>query len=524
MAKLCVMAWLAAGALWPFPAQADTYPMLIHPQNHEICPIQDYNAANYGDYMANRQQYGIIKRIVYCVQGLVIPAAYQIMYSFSVNYIYGPVAAACTLAVVLWGLLMISGKNSAPMRDGLTVAIKIGAVFMFTFVMGQSALFPAGLFPVIIAVTDNLAAVVSNYIGYSTTLGCAANLDPTDIWGKVDYAINSLIGGIFNPAMLIAGMAGFFISALISGTFGLFVALAGFVMIFVLIFAILRATYITITAYIAIALMCIISPIFITMILFRTTYAYFEKWLKLTIGFILQPLFLFAYLSMMLAAFDTVVYDGPFSVYRAVVGPEFDRRGGTYPASPISNPCGDFLIGNWLWDNGVYQEADTMAMGVGTNPRLSPQIASTNTGLSGQTGSSNMPSSMFNQRTSAGMPQNVLNNFAAMNVFKVNMPAMAISWDQLTLNYYDRVRNDLSDEQMNALRLNYLIQLIISLLIAMMTLFIFYIMLDLLPFISAGIGGDKYSMPKLGANGLGMPGSGAMSKLQGSFGKLLGGG
>jgi hypothetical protein len=248
---------------------------------------------------------------------------------------------------------------------------------------------------------------------------CAVGYDPTDIWGRVDCALNTLIGSIFNPKLLLAGLLGFFVCAFISGSFGLFIALIGFAIIFVLIFALLRATYVTITAYVALALMAIISPIFITCILFGTTRAYFEKWLKLTMSFILQPIFLFAYLAMMLAAFDTVIYDGKYSVYRAIVSP-LDI--GVYPAplnafppiDPVKNPDGDFLIGDWLFSEGIYHKSEGPAMGVGTNPRRDPVLTDRPTGIGGSAGARELPDTEFNQKNVAGIGLNVLNNFESI--------------------------------------------------------------------------------------------------------------
>jgi len=554
------MTWIAAGLLYVSPAHAvgiyDPYPVIIHPQNREICPIYAYNAADAAAKQANRAQYGLIKRIVVCVQGLVIPAAYIIMYQFSVNYIYSAVAAASTLAVALWGFLMVTGKNSASMRDAFTVALKIGCVSMFTYVMGKSTIWPDGLFPVMISIVDELAGIVTMYIGHSSSMKCAANFAPADVWGRIDCALNTLFGGIFNPAMLLAGLVGFFVSAFVSGTFGLFIALIGFAIIYFLVMAILRAAYITISAYVALALMAIISPIFITMVLFKTTYAYFEKWLKLTIGFMLQPLFLFAYLSMMLAAFDTVLYDGRYSIYRALIS---EAHLGTYPSNlkpypmtnPATNPDGDFLIGRWLMDAGIYHETTGKAVGVGTNPRLQAHQDAQTTGLLGGTGVEQPSERAFQRKDVFGIGMNVLDNFKPINVYKVDIPLKRISWQDLAFARLCTTpgctANDMQQKLLDSIcpagdgtclnnkyetiissfenvRVNYLIQVMLALLIALLTMYIFYLMLDMLPFIGAGIAGEKYSMPALGTGGLSMPGNKLVDKMKSGMNKLAGAG
>jgi hypothetical protein len=556
---LCVIALLAVGSLYSFPAHAvtihDSYPEIVNPSDNVICPIVAYNGNNAAAKKANREQYGIMKRMVMCVQGLVIPAAYQIMYRFATEYLYLPIATAMMLAVVIWGYLMTVGKNSAPMRDAFIVALKIGSVSLFSYVLGKSAIWPDGLFPVMLSIVDWLCTVVTTYLGHSTTMKCAANFAATDVWGRVDCALNSLIGGIFNPAFLIAGLVGFFLACFLSGTFGIFIALVGAAMFFYLIIAVLRATYITISAYVALALMAIISPIFITMILFKVTYGYFEKWLKLTIGFMLQPMFLFAYLSMMLAAFDTVVYDGPFSIYRAIISPaaigSYPDPLRPYPPQNVNtNPDGDFMIGTWMMNHSIYRDAEAAAMGVGTNPRLQKHVASQNIGIGGTTGTKEIPVENFKRKDAAGMAINVIDNFQAINVYKVDLPVKKITWQELALwrmcdddptcnankmrdKLMVEVCGDMScdedeaqtfEERLENVRINYLIGVFLSMLIALLTLYIFYLMLDKLPFIGAGIGGEKNSMPVLGEKGISMPGNKLISKMKKGMGQLAGGG
>lgn len=546
--------------MYPSSAQAaptidDDYPILIHPTTREICPIENYGTV--AAQRANRAEYGIIKRMVYCIQGLVIPATYKMMYINSVNYFYGPIAAACTLALLLWGFLMATGKNSAPMKDAFTVALKIGGVFMFTFVLGQSDLFPKGLFPVMLAVVDDLSSIVTTYVGYSSSIKCASNFAPSDMWGRVDCTLNTIFGGIFSSTTLVLGLVGFFVTAFFSSMFGIFIALAGFAIIFFLVFSIFRACYITITAYVAIALMALVSPIFITLLLFKSTYGYFEKWLKLTLGFMLQPIFLFAYLSMMLAAYDTVVYDGRFSIYRALVSQVDIGSYPTikaYPTDIASNPAREFYIGQWMLDKGVFRVADGPALGVGTNPAADVEMKARNVGVLGSTGAKEVDSNLFDQRDASGIKQNILKGFAALNVYMVDVQINKIGWQEMSLAHlcttagctaqtkYDEIveaafeqacpnaRGDCLEAGNNAAKqalynvyIQYMVQLLLSLLIAMLTMYIFYLLIDVLPFIGAGIAGDKYSMPALGLT-KNTPGGGLLTKFGTGMKGLVGGG
>ena len=573
---LCLWAIVAGGVLTPFPSlAASAYPVVVSPAmtsyngqlfGYQICPIEDYNNADPAAVLANHKKYGLVKRFVYCVKGLVLPAAYKIMNEYSNTYFYGPIAAACTLAVALWGFLLVTGKQSATARDAFVVALKIGSVFFFTYVLGQSSIWPQGLFPVLVEVVDELGGIVTAYIGYSSNMKCAQAYAVTDIWGRVDCALNALIGGIFNPSMLLAGLLGFLVCAFVSGAFGLFIALAGFGIIALLLQAVLRATYIAATAYVALAVMALISPIFITMILFGTTRGYFEKWVKLLISFVLQPIFLLAYLAMMLAAFDTVVYDGKYSIYRAIV-PANDI--GYYPAplasypprNPQTNPDGEFLIGQWLWDEGLYRQASGSTIGVNANPRVANAVQATNIGIGGAVAGEDQPSASYRREDAAGIMMNALDNFQPRNMFKVNIPIAQITWQYLSLlhlcttpgcnavskrddicrnycstpppspamcNPYDRAQCTESEEdafksRIYSIKVNFLVQLLLALLIAFVTLYLFYLMLDRLPFIGSGMsGGDKHESMSFG--GMKMPGNKLFDKMKAGMGKLAGGG
>lgn len=533
------MAWVAAGSLYSFPAFAQEPP----PVPGNILRLNnilgyDIDQANYPGTIGNanycpfdwsfpdRQTIGLVKRIVLCVQGTVIPATYKMLWQTSLYFVAGPVAAACTLAIVLWGILLLTGKQSATMRDAFTLALKIGAVAFFTFALGTSEMFPYGLFPLMIQVIDHMAGIVTMYIGYSSSLDCAAALNPADVWGRVDCALDSLIGGIFSPVNLAAGALGFFFAALFSGPFGLFIGLLGFAIIFLMIFALMRATYIAITAYIAIAFMALVSPIFITMVLFSATRSYFEKWVKLTIGFMLQPIFLFAYISMMIAAFDVVVYDGPFSVYRALVGSRVDQSGETF--------------GAFEWARQQYSaEKNTVNLGISADPRLQDAPGSEDTGTLGDTGAEELP-------------DYVESHYKNRNIYSLDIPIKTIYWDGMAIEkicsskpkpcdrgtVYDEIKRRICgadmicddaqqaeyEKEIAMLPVEHLIYLLLALLIAMLTMYIFYIMLDVLPFIGAGITGEQYSMPVLGERGLKMAGGQMIDKLKGGMTKLATGG
>ena len=125
----------------------------------------------------------------------------------------------------------------------------------------------------------------------------------------------------------------------------------------------------------------------------------------------------------------------------------------------------------------------------------------------------------------------------------VNIPIKRISWKFLAVAHqcpasnpsctYADMENDVranfpGDPEFKAeikrIKIDYLIRLVLSLLMAFFTFYIFYLMLDTLPFVGAGMGGDKDSMPQLGQGGLSMPGNKLFDKMKAGMGKLAGAG
>lgn len=482
---------------------------------HAICPIDQYN--NEFEKSNNRAAFGILKRIVVCAQAYIIPSTYIMLWEIS-RYFAGVVAAACWLAVTLLGATIAMGRASNARRAVINTALKIGAVSTFTFMFG-------GLFPVLIGIVDELTTIASSYMNTSATMYCEATINLNDIWARVDCAIDTLVGGIFSEWTLAGGLVGFLMASLFSGAFGMFIALIGAVIIAFLIFALLRATYITITAYVALALMALVSPIFITMLLFQSTYGYFEKWLKVTIQFLLQPIFLFAYLAMMLAAYDTVVYDGRFSIYRAVV-PEYAVGSNGYSLAPYPRTSGNkrFQLGRWMEDNGMYAAKDAVVAGVQANPALQPNVKAMDSGTSGTIAeAANTNPDLFYRRDAFGYGMNYLNaSDFQMGGYILDIPIKKVDWLRLACSRVERgpcyrlTGNAQTDAMIiDNVRVNYQIQLFLSMIIALITMYIFYIMLDMLPFIGSGLAGEE--LPDLRKKDIGMPGGQMMKQLKASM-------
>ena len=515
--------WLAAAFLWAvqmIPAQARAYefsmPDVYNPATGHVCPISNSfdpapspgNNFSNSYSAANLEKYGLTKRIVLCVKGTVLAAVYAFLVPFS-DYMATTVAACITLAILLWGALMVTGKTSAPVRDLLVTAVKIGAVLMFSWNFN-------GWFEIILDSMEWMLGVVTAYMVYSPTMSCpnATSNDSMIVWERVDCTIQTLLGGIFPFAFagmstvaasntVFYGLTAFLLLSFFSGSIGVIIALAGFWLILQFLFTLARALYIFVCAYLAFAVMILISPIFVPLILFKVTRAFFEKWLKTTIGFILQPIFLFAYLSMLLAAFDVVVYSGNHSLFKAITGTHFGQN--------VMTPHGPepFAFGNALYySSGAYADSSQSSVGFRVDSAAAQKALGTpqklDSGVVGVVGE---------EVTSEGIWQgDVFSYLGTKNFFKVDAPTKAINWNKLALWANSGCTSP--GGQPGYCTTLYMINLVLSFLMALIASYIFFTLLDFLPFVGTGITAEPLSTAPFGMGQLGPPGEGFIGNVK----------
>ncbi len=449
---------------------------------------------------------GYTARIITCIKEPILTAVRDFLVQFCA-YLAGFVAAAATLAVALWGALMVTGKNSAPVKDLAILSVKLGAVAMFTDNFGD-------MFPVFLDAMEEMLTMVTVHLGFPPSFSCIVR-NPSEsiaVWQRVDCTIDSLIGGIFQPFNIYLGITGFLVSALFSQTVGLFIGLLGLMVIAQLIWALIRGVYIFISAYLAFAIMVCISPLFIPLILFRATFGYFEKWLRITMGFMLQPLFLFTYLSMLMAAYNVVVYTGDNSLYRTIAGDAVDNS--------------DFKLGEWLLDNGVYANSSQSSQAYNVDPKkivdgIAMQDIKTGVvGITKDLGGAEIriteqitdPSEW---RESSGLPRDIFaSRLLPLNYFLVDLPVKVIDWKTLS-----ELTGHSGDDPTE-----YWIDLMLSFLMSVLITYIFLLMIDLLPFIGSGVAGDVLSMPAFGTGPFAPPGDNVMANFKNRvMGNLIGG-
>lgn len=500
----CVCVWTAVPAA--VPSEAYAYSFAAPPDPVHACPSLP----------------GFTKRVVTCIRDSILSAVNAVLGPFVV-FIYEIVGGMLTLAVALWGVLLATGRMRFAVREGFALAIKMGVIIMlFT---GASMNFTS-LFGSALDAVGELLSTVTKYVSFSPALdgACSTSLppmanDPLAIWDRVDCLLDLILGGVIGSSTVFYGLSGFLLASFISDSAGWLIAMLGLYMIVELLFAVFRAVYIFILAYFAIAIMALAAPMFVPLILFKSTRAYFEKWAKLTIGFILQPIFLFTYLAMLLAAFDTVVYSGPSSLFRAVAGTDYTNmttikigkwlHEGT--AGGLS-AYGENSMGNMAFNTNsggaAKQTVGHVVTGGGPSSTPKLDLGKQQTGVADTVGQLNTKIDEWKNISAATGKTNIYESLGLEKFFFfVNLPITVVDWD------------DLAQKASVSNTAQYVQNLILAFVMACATAIIFYLLLEALPFIGSGITGDVFSTPAMGFGGLGPPG---MSMVNGLRDKVFG--
>lgn len=396
---------------------------------------------------------GLVERFVGCIQQSISAAVMTTLAPISA-FMGGVVAIACTLAILLFGFRAASGNQQKLTATTVTLGIKMGAVVVFTASFGE-------WFPTLLAVIDDLVGASSQYMVISVTLQCPLSVG---IWQRVDCALDQIVGGILPGSVLAQGMLGFVVANIFSGPIGFSIFLTSLMFIFMIINAMAKSIYLFLSAYIGIALLVVFSPLIIPLILFKVTKAKFEKWLQLLIGVMLQPLFLFAYLTMLLAAFDVVVFTGQNSLYRTIAGPAATAPG--------------FRMGQYMMDTGAYVDSSAVDFSVNFNPReVAPAI--------GAGGGKFLDGGVVARRV--GIWADNLADRAKLKVgnnIPVDFRVSAIDYPMLAA-------------MQGMTFTTYSIRVVIAVFVAAMVAYILMALLDFIPYLGARISGEIMSVPDL---------------------------
>jgi hypothetical protein len=507
---------------------------------------------------------GLTRRIMPCVKETLLNATNMMLIPFS-QYMATTVTVVCTLAIALLGGLLIGGKTTAPFKDSLVLLLKLALISTFSFNFG-------GFLGLVLNSMDSMLGLFANTIIFSGTFaysdviqecpyfrsnpdnyyfgwvvpgrGWTIQQDPPllQIWDGVDCALNSIMGGINSNFSLTMGITGFLLACMGSNMLGFIIGFMGFRLVIQMLWALIRSLYIFIAAYMGICLMVLVSPLFIPAVAFQATRGYFERWLKTFIGFIVQPLILFAYLAMLLTAFDVVIFSGPNSLVKTMIGPDADDP--NFRRSYVEGGLGGF--GGWMMANGAYARdykaplavnihakrakmrkdamlaADTMDAGAG-GIRASRLVRTSEDPTDTMSIDTNKQRALLKRLGLGGLvardaPPGAPMQDKPLNYFEFNLPVQVVDWAFLA------GQNGFDPENEDSV-LDYMLRVFIAFLMAMITGYVFIELLETLPLIGNGIasGSGVVEERALGSGGLakmGPPGTDFMKNLKS---KLLSG-
>lgn len=401
---------------------------------------------------------GLMNRIVPCISNTIIAATENFLVPFSA-VLASTISALCLLAIVVFGAKAALGNQRQLKSETIILGIKLGLVIMFTSNFG-------GLFPHLMSIIDSMIIMVSGALVYEIDLRCPFELS---IWMRIDCTLDQLIGGILPGSLISSGMIGFLFASLFSPTIGVTVFFLGMGFLVIIVLALAKATYVFLSAYIGIAMMVVVSPLFIPLILFRVTKAYFEKWLRLLIGLMVQPIFLFAYITMLLIAFDVVVFTGERSVFHAIAGPN---------ANAADFKLGDFLLEKDANGDDAFKEQNEIEKSINMDPEELAQGLGVqgieNTGLFGKLGNW---ADNLNDRAQI---------FAGANAH-LRVPVKAVDFIHIKkqANF-----NNLTDTE-------YMLGIILAMFTAVIVAYIFYTWLEYIPYLGTSLTGEVLSLPNL---------------------------
>jgi hypothetical protein len=289
-----------------------------------------------GDLFCPYNYDGLSGRVVHCIEAIVIEAAKTFLETF-LPYYEAIIISSMVLAVTIYGALIMMGSMSRPTGQTFFFLFKLSGVAFFTLQFGQ-------MIDSIFDIMHGLLSIVTNYVTVSTLSACSDSgylseffslqRENLSVWDKIDCMFITLLGiGVAQTTLvgiavsLSFGLVAVMTASMLTGGIGLIIFIIAIFFMLTLLFAVMRAMKIYLVSVITIAFLICISPLLIPMILFAPTRPLFDKWLKNLANYMLIPIFLFAFLSMIVAAYDAILFKGPSSLYYAIASEASQQQG-----------------------------------------------------------------------------------------------------------------------------------------------------------------------------------------------------
>lgn len=310
---------------------------------------------------------GVTHRIAGCIR-VTIDEGAQRFFDNVYPGLQRAIGGVLTLAIVIYGVMISYGLVEKVGRDTFVLLLKISAVtyfvtsspFMFRTVIGAMDAAAAAVisYSPPSGAADNagsdynqsvcMQAMVAAQAASNGSLPSGSNPRPVITpWLGIDCLIDSVIGIKILPASGNAsplgsgewfnktyadtnattqgdgparGLLFFFFSSMQSSVTGGLLAVIGFFFVYGMLSLIVRAFFVYIAGYMGVALLVILSPLFLPMILFKETKQYFDKWAKMFIGFAMQPVIMLVFIIFSLTAVDLAAFSGNYSIVYQIAG------------------------------------------------------------------------------------------------------------------------------------------------------------------------------------------------------------
>lgn len=302
-----------------------------------------------------KQYVGLSNRIASCIRDT-LDSATDRFFRGVYPMVSRAIGGAMTLSIALFGILLAAGAVEKPGRDSMMLVIKIAFVSFLTMnsdymyqnvikMMDGAGANVVGLIPESGNLQDNTAKIEQ--------VKCLRNmrsaqresnrrLQLSAPWIGVDCMLDSVIGikvdsnvnasqmltdaKAFNEdlnngeAGMQRGLMFLFFSSMQTSVIGAILAVVGLIFIWGLVQITIKSLFIFITGYMGVAVLMIISPLFIPLVLFQVTRGYFDKWVKLLISFALQPVVILLFVAFTITAVDLATFSGTYSLMYRIAG------------------------------------------------------------------------------------------------------------------------------------------------------------------------------------------------------------
>jgi len=402
---------------------------------------------------------GLINRFGSCIQDVVMQVASKFfteMYLFFV----GSLSAFLTLGVIIYGVMLSAGLVENIKRDSMVLLLKI--VFVVFFAQNLEMMF--------LWIVDAMNGLIDLYFQFSSSFDegkCAlvgAGFSP---FKRLDCLMDLVVGlktsdygGSYSEKVsgdsVERGLLNFFFKAGISTTLGIVISAIGFAMVYTLIFTVIKIVFFYLIALIGLTFMIMLGPIFIPLVIFKVTKGYFDKWLNIIVSFALQPVIMFAYVALMIIAFDKAIFSGSNSLVSAIAGPESQQPG--------------FNLNEWLEQNQVFKREGRG----GAQVKVDDPMKDTSCLESGDQTSA----------TPSGIRRNDCGSEDSVKTYANSVPISMIDWKKLA-----EVRGMEEKELYN--------QVMLASIFVGLVMYVFSSMLRYIPSIATDVTGGSYDAANL---------------------------